>query len=381
MQTEYRYIIYKEAKRCYVVQITVVVDGKRRKVSRSAKTLDDALDVREDLMDLYRLDKSILESCIKPGKKNINPILEDAISHWYEKQHRPLLAVKTQESWDAVVYDRIIPAFGKMKWIEITHEIVQQWALALQIKGNKFGGALNSETVRSFISKFRSFYSYLISVDVIGKNPCKGIRYITDTHMRKRAMTKEEVSGVLEWIKQNKKMDIYVLYRLYFESGARRGELLGLRWQDIDFNNERIHIKEVAQVDKHGKTFYKTIPKNTQSIRWIPISKAMVQLLKAMMKQEYGYSANDHVFHYSGKDYMNPFQVSRNFQNYCSQVGIEGVSLHCTRHTFATNMIQAGIPISTIQRIGGWKKPDVLLEHYSHVSEMDERNAIEKVLF
>lgn len=387
MQTEYRYIIYKKAKRCYVVQITVVVDGKRRKVSRSAKTLDDALDVREDLMDLYRLDKSVLENMMQVKRKDpINPILENAICHWYETYKQPMLGVKSREGWEAAVYGRIIPTFGKYQWNAINKDAVQSWAFALQQKGNLFtGGVLNSETVKSIIKKLACFFSWLIENGYIDLNPCKGIKYIADTHKRKRAMTDDEIKRVLEWIKQNKRPEIYILYRLYFESGARRGELLGLRWQDIDFTEERIHIKETAQIDKHGKTFYKKMPKNAQSIRWIPISKTMVQLLKAMMKQqestEYGYTDNIRVFHYSGKDYMNPFQVSRNFQNYCSQVGIEGVSLHCTRHTFATNMIQAGVAISTVQKVGGWKKPDVLLEHYSHVSEDAMREAMEKTLF
>ena len=165
MKTEYKHIYYRPGRNSY--EIKVNVNGKQ--IVRTAKNLDEALEIREDIMDLYRLDKSILEN-VAQKKELISPILEKALSYWYEKQHRPLLAVKTQEAWDAAVYDRIIPTFGKMKWIEVTHETIQQWCLALQMNGNKFGGALNSETVRSFVSKFRSFYSYLISVDVIDKN-------------------------------------------------------------------------------------------------------------------------------------------------------------------------------------------------------------------
>ena len=73
--------------------------------------------------------------------------------------------------------------------------------------------------------------------------------------------------------------------------------------------------------------------------------------------------------------------MGKRFNDWCSKVGIYGVGLHCARHTIATRMIQSGVPISTIQRIGGWKKPDVLLERYSHVSEMDMRKAMKRTVF
>ena len=165
---KHKYITYREDREAYQIKLTVPVqqDGKviRKPITRQAKDLDDAIQIRDDLINLYRLDKSLLldVQCVNKIVKHKvqDKKLDKLIAKWYETYKRPFLGFKTRNNYDTAIYDRIIPAFGNLDVDTLTRDIVQIWIIAVQKESPK---KLSQETVRAIICKLHSFYDYLIT--------------------------------------------------------------------------------------------------------------------------------------------------------------------------------------------------------------------------
>jgi len=378
-----KYITYRADRKVYQTKITIKYGKERKVITRTCKTLDDAIEAREDLFNMYKLDKALLVNVQEAKKQRLSvkkieacPILENAISKWYEVSKRPFLQEKTISNYDSAMYDRIIPVFGKLSVDTITREMIQQWVNGLQKSGNMITGqGLNSESVRSLISKLHCFFEYLVMEDIVKRNPCIHIQYKRSKPKQKKILTKYETNSIFRVIKEYGTM-IYLMYKLFFETGCRRGEVLGLSWDNVDLERNRIFICQTLQVSKNGIPYIKETPKNNSSIRWIPISIEMSFKL-CFLKSRH----NQYVFHAQGKSFMSPDRVSKNFVIYANRAGVKNVSLHCIRHTVTSNLVQAGVPIPIIQSIGGWSSPRILLSTYAHTSQENIRKAMENVVF
>ena len=382
---KHKYITYREDREAYQIKLTVPVqqDGKviRKPITRQAKDLDDAIQIRDDLINLYRLDKSLLldVQCVNKIVKHKvqDKKLDKLIAKWYETYKRPFLGFKTRNNYDTAIYDRIIPAFGNLDVDTLTRDIVQKWIIAVQQGSPK---KLSQETARAIICKLHSFYDYLIDINIVSKNPCQRIIFLKTEKKIKHTISPKEKFKILMAAKQLNYV-YYVLFFFLFYSGVRRGEALGLRWSDIDFTRKNVHIENTIQMDAKGKSYVKPSPKNDGSIRDIPITDAIIldlQQLKSHYMHYHDGIISDYVFRNKNKVYLDPNNISQTFKRICRNVGLDNISIHCTRHTMATTMINRGVPISVVQAIGGWTSPKILLSNYVHVSNTDIRNALIK---
>ena len=179
----------------------------------------------------------------------------------------------------------------------------------------------------------------------------------------------------------------YTAYVLLFFLGCRRSEILGLSWDNIDFRSNILKIRQVL-IMEDGKPVLRDQTKTKASIRTIPFPKEIKYLLQEWReRQKIESKANNYHNEYNlvfaNKDGSphNPSYFSRNFKNTIRRLGFcaNELHLHSTRHTWATNMIQCGIAISDVQSIGGWSRPDTLLNIYSHTVKESQRKAMKKL--
>ena len=190
-----------------------------------------------------------------------------------------------------------------------------------------------------------------------------------------------------KFLQHTKNHRFYPAYLLLFFFGCRRSEILGLSWNNIDFRKNIITIRQTLILED-GKPVLRQHTKTKSSIRSIPFTKEIKYVLqewRQKQKQESkqkGYS-NEHNLVFTNRDGSphNPTYFSRNFKNtirrldFCSNE----LHLHSARHSWATNMIQCGVDISDVQCIGGWSRPDTLLNIYSHAVKESQRKAMKKL--
>lgn len=188
------------------------------------------------------------------------------------------------------------------------------------------------------------------------------------------AMEKQEQAKLEKYILENNKLYHYgILFSLY--TGLRLGEVIALKWQNVDTKNKLIYIDKSASTINHN---HKTIniessPKTQSSIREIPISKQLQNLLK-ILKQN---TKNDYVISSRNNKRINPRAYQKSFENLLNKLHIKHYGFHSLRHTFATRLLESGVDIKTISELMGHSSPTITLNRYVHTNLQNKRKAME----
>ena len=171
----------------------------------------------------------------------------------------------------------------------------------------------------------------------------------------------------------------YILLCLY--SGLRVGEMLALKWSDVDFQKGLMTISRSCHdgKDKSGKyTRIEDTPKTSSSRRIIPLPKQLLSILREEKKK------SDSVYIISSKG--NPLSVrsyQRSFDLLQKKLNIPHRGFHSLRHTFATRALECGMDVKTLSEILGHKSPTVTLNRYVHSlmeHKQDMMNKLGKLL-
>lgn len=199
--------------------------------------------------------------------------------------------------------------------------------------------------------------------------------HLKNQQIRKvQALEKQEQARLEKYILENEKKYHYgILLSLY--TGLRLGEVIALKWQNVDIKNKLIYInKSVGSISQNHKTLtIESSPKTQSSIREIPISKKLLDLMK-VLKQ---HCLTDYVIvSHNGKQ-VNPRAYQKSFDNLLKKLHIKHYGFHSLRHTFATRLLEKGVDIKTISELLGHSSPTITLNRYVHTNIQNKRKAME----
>ena len=190
----------------------------------------------------------------------------------------------------------------------------------------------------------------------------------------------EEVNHILVTSKEYD-LELHTMLQLLNSTGMRPGEMLALKWEDFDEDNQSIFINKtvtrefecIETLDKAGKSHgIISSPKSPYSVRQIPLSTAMTNILiewhKHILadknKKKVG---SPYIFPGNDGEFRSISGINTKLQRFRDRYGISGVTFYKFRHTLCTRLAVAGFPISITQRIMGDNTVDVILKVYTHV--------------
>lgn len=270
---------------------------------------------------------------------------------------------------------------GKKDITQITHSDLQNYLTELR-KNGKTGKQLSAWTVIKVRQILISVFNLAIKEKVIQYNIAADTESIKTTYKRKTIFSHKAQS---EFLKRTKNHRFYVAYVLLFFLGCRRSEILGLSWDSIDLIKKELIICQTLVIEDNQISLKKTT-KTQNSLRTIPLPKEICNLLKSWKKKQRKEEKecpdyqNTHNLVFVNKDgsMHDPRYFSRNFKEMVKRIPIcdNSLHVHSTRHTWATNMIQMGVALSDIQAMGGWAKPDTLLNIYAQTVKKSQIKAI-----
>lgn len=179
--------------------------------------------------------------------------------------------------------------------------------------------------------------------------------------------------------------DLFTLVAVAAGTGMRRGELLGLRWSDIDFEQGKIRIQQSVEQTRAGIQFKE--PKNSSSKRTIGIDRGLTDLLGSLRKgqadllKKFGAEFPPDALLFpkdplEPKSPMKPEHVSKKFAVAAKQGGFPNLRFHDLRHTHATLLLTAGVPVNVVATRLGHSTPVVTLTVYGHVIRQAEEQAV-----
>lgn len=206
-----------------------------------------------------------------------------------------------------------------------------------------------------------------------------------------KVLTQEEQSKFLEAIKGH---ELELLFILALGTGLRLGELLGLKWCDIDFKNNELTVQRsiqrvpIFEGDKIVK--YEVIeqtPKTKNSNRTLPIPINIINKLKKYKKEQNqlilyigeGYSNNNYILCDKLGNIIDEKKPGRNLKSILKKLEIEPMKFHALRHTYATRLFEAGVPPKTVQHLMGHADIQTTMNIYTHVMKGEKIEAVDKI--
>src|SRR5581483_10505223 len=194
--------------------------------------------------------------------------------------------------------------------------------------------------------------------------------------------TSEQVSSFLA---QSREDRLYPLWLTAITTGMRRGEVLGLRWEDTDLEEGRVRVRRTVIATNDGVHF--STPKTSASRRSVPLPAETVAGLRTWKAQQarerlaWGEAYNDFglVFSRENGEPFHPDVVSKTFEKRGEKIKLPRIRFHDLRHTFATLALEAGVPAKVVSVILGHSSVAITLDVYSHSVPALEEAATAKV--
>ncbi len=231
---------------------------------------------------------------------------------------------------------------------------------------------LMSSTIRTYHIAISSILSTAVQWQVIVSNPCERLKPPKIDTKEKKYLDEKQALYMLDCL-ANEPLQYQALFTLLIYTGMRRGEVLGLKWSDIDFNNKVITIqREVLYTANKG--LFEDTPKTATSNRIIKVADEPLKLLKKHKAEQNirrlqcgdQWHNNNYVFpNWNGKP-MYPAALTSWFKHFLQQYDLPSITLHSLRHTNASLLIANGINITTVSKRLGHTNTSVTASIYAH---------------
>lgn len=248
-----------------------------------------------------------------------------------------------------MIKKHIIPKWGKTTMDEITTDALQKWF-------NEMGNEYTQETLLKIKNHMSPALDSAVEDELIKRNPFKSQKFkikgkAGDHH---KAIPEERMSYVrahlVDLPERERRMGTLLAY-----TGMRMEEVLGLRWEDIDFAENNIHIRRAVVHPKRNQAEVKDTLKTDSSRRDIPIQDKVLEGIQPLQTSG---------FIVSGKQPLTYQQQKRSFEKLRKKLGIEEYTAHDFRDTCATEWHEAGMPLYTISKMLGHADTKVTEKRY-----------------
>ena len=301
----------------------------------------------------------------------------DWLDYWYETHCKPNIRTSTQSGYEDRIRLHIKPELGEIPLNRLTQNDLQQFYARLKKSGRKtrtecYGEGLSDRMVRMCHATCRSALQRAVQDGLIRTNPAEDCKLPPKKAREMQVLARDELQRFLI---QAQAEGYYELFLLDLATGLRRGELLALQWDDLDFETGVLTIsKQVSLV--RGKIVM-SVPKTKSSIRKLVLPPAVVQVLK-----EYRESVHSRWMFPSPvlEDLpLNPGSVYDRLQLILEHASCKQVRFHDLRHTFATLALQNGMDVKTLSAMLGHVSAATTLDIYTHSTSDMQHAAARKI--
>ena len=295
------------------------------------------------------------------------------MDEWFENVAKIKVRASSHQTYRGYIDNHIKPNIGNIPIEKLTTMDLQKFYRKLLTKGRverieskDQPKGLSAKTVRNINQVISLAMDLAIAQKIIPSNPTNACELPKVGHQEMQTIPVEQLQAFLQ---EAKATGVYEMYYIELATGLRRGELLGLKWQDIDWKNGVIKVRrQVVRVDGQIK---EAPLKTKNSYRTVTISQQAIEVLKEQKKK-----ANDtYVFPSPKGGPISPDSVNNMLKRVLERAGIPKVRFHDLRHTFATIALQNGVDIKTVSGMLGHFSAGFTLDTYAHVTTSAQKEA------
>lgn len=293
---------------------------------------------------------------------------------WHKHKVLPRCSPKTSERYKSLIA-HVTSKVGKTRLQELTALALEQ--VYAEVRAEK---ELSAKTVHHIHGCMHSALRQAVKKKLLPFNPADGCEL---PKLKKSKKASLEPDQVVAYMQGADAAGLGPIVRLAAATGARRGEVLALRWQDVDWQKSCIYFRRaLVQTRTSGVQFKGTKGGDDREVVVDPAVIELLRIHREKQEQEaamFGedYLQNDLVFARPDGDYHKPDYVGKRVLNLGRELGLPHVGMHIMRHSHGSILISAGTPIPTVSERLGHSDPYTTMKIYAHALPSDKSKAAE----
>lgn len=275
---------------------------------------------------------------------------EEFSAKWLAEYAKPQLKPSTFDGYRRCVENHLVPAFGTYPLTGITAGQIQEWMAKLLASGR------SGKTANNYLVPLKKMLSDAVRWGYLASNPAADVERARVAHKEMRVLTPSQVQRLLAAAEPEYKL----LFQVAIFTGVRSGELLALRWGDVDWERSQLCVRRSVWNGQVGT------PKSARGVRRINLGPRLLVALRVAKPDSC--PPDQLIFRNHKGTFVNPRNlVQRHFEPALKRAGLSHVRFHDLRHTFATLLITGGTHPKLIQDQLGHASIQTTLDRYGHL--------------
>ena len=370
--------VIKKGKRWYVaVYMGLKPDGNKdyrwfSGYNTKKEAEDGLLEIRQSIKENRMVDNNSMTAT-------------DFFEAWIKDHVEPNLSPGTGDKYRSATLSASA-SFGSTRIQKVTPHQIQRWVNSMS------ESELSKSSIVTYYNALKAAFNKAVGWRIIGQTPCVEITLPRVKKKSMKTLTASEVTKLLETAKGH---PIELVIQLAASCGLRRGEILGLRWRQVDMNSQVLHLSENYTESSKGVSLSEL--KSDSSYRSVDFSDSIKRALKHQKaKQLESLVSNSvvtlsnltedslqdlHVCTWYDLQPIRPGFVSSKFRKLLAESKMPQIRFHDLRHTHATLLLQAGVHPKVVQERLGHSKITITLDTYSHVLPSMQKEAAQLLNF
>jgi len=299
------------------------------------------------------------------------------LEQWLEQVHKPTIREGSYVTYHSVLTRHVYPGIGYIPLQKLTPQQLQSFYASVTDKG------LSTKTVHVIHAVLHKAFDHAIKWGLIARNVCDSVSLPRKIRHQMQPLTTEQCQKLLQ-VAQGHKFE--GLLTLAVATGMRRGELLALRWQDVDLEQRTLHVRRTVDQLPH-RGYVENEPKTIKGIRQIVLPEFAITALQKQREHQYelqqkaGDKWLDHDLVFSAEygGYISPKYLWTRFKALLREAKLPTIRFHDLRHSAATLLLTMGVHPKVVQELLGHSQISMTLDIYSHVLPSMQRDAMSKM--
>lgn len=349
---------------------------------------------RKDLMQKVKEWKAQLSDGILRLDSNLT--VDQLVNIWLGSV-RTSLKPGTYALYKSLITTHILPRYGIRKVNSLRAIEIKYYLNSIYRRPSANSPHLSARTVNAIRNTWRTCMAWAVAQGLIAHNPLDGVRLLREEPKEIKALNEQELRRLLNVAKDGEyypyddsdfglytKFEVYVAVALAARTGMRRGEVFGLQWENVDLEKNLIHVSKNLLANRQLAS-----PKTRSSFRNVLLDMDSVEMLKkwkiyqAKFEKDYSGIVDNRKGLVFTTERGTPVSLdnfrSRQWKALTEAAGLSGVGFHSLRHTHATLLIAAGVPVKVVSERLGHKDVAVTMRTYVSVLPTMQQTAVEAI--
>jgi integrase len=308
--------------------------------------------------------------------------VEQFLTQWLEDVQKQSVRARTYERYEEIVRLHLLPGIGHHPLQKLSPQHLQSFYT------QKLRDGLSATTVTSFHNVLHKALETAVRWNLIARNPCDLVSPPRRKRFEIQPLSTEQVRQLLAAAHGHR---LEALFILALATGMRRGEILGLKWQDINFTTSTLQVRRIltrVPTKMPGKGYVEAEPKTEKGRRSILLPTFAVEALKqhrlrqleAKLKAGPAWREHDYVFCTTVGTHLNPTRdVLDQLKTLLQKAGLPDLRFHDLRHSAATMLLSMGVHPKVVQELLGHSQISMTMDVYSHVLPTMQQDAMNRL--